>query len=111
MHQLRAISVVLLCYWTGLITVDYFQLSIPVSILAMLILLIALVTKLVPLQWIQSLSQWAMANMSVLFVPVIVALLAVQQQLLSQGWAIVLGTALATLLQLIVIMLGLKKWK
>lgn len=83
--------------------------SIPGSVIGLILLFIALSTRVIPLSWVKPTGDLLLGYMTLFFVPVGVALLN-YRELLSQYWlAILLSSIVSTLMVLLVVGLCYQK--
>lgn len=71
--------------------------QLPAGVLGMLLLLIALLTRLLPLGWFHLGARWLLAEMLLFFIPAVIAVVKYPQLMLQHGLAIVLVIVLSTL--------------
>lgn len=80
--------------------VEQFHLPLPANIVGMLMLLVLILLRILPLNWVKAGSRWLLAEMLLFFVPAVVAVVNYTQLLMTDGWRIFLVIAVSTLLTL-----------
>lgn len=78
----------------------WLHLPLPANLVGMLILLLLILCRIVPLNWVRAGAAWLLAEMLLFFVPAVVAVVNYAQLLMVDGWRICLVIALSTLLVL-----------
>ncbi|OBT12126.1 hypothetical protein A9264_03015 [Vibrio sp. UCD-FRSSP16_10] len=102
-------ALIALSLYTGNWIQDYFSLSVPGSVIGLLILFIALVTGAVKPHWVQPSASLLIRYMILLFIPISVGLMNHYQMLIDNALAIVVSTVLGSLFVLCVLSLSLDK--
>ncbi|CEH29297.1 CidA/LrgA family protein [Aneurinibacillus migulanus] len=74
----------------GNLVVGIFHLPIPGTLIGLLLLFSLLLTKIVPLQWIEEASSLLLKHLSFFFIPIAVGLMSYGDLLLHQGWLLFL---------------------
>lgn len=69
MNKLGQFGIILLILLVGDIVQKYFQLSIPSTVIGMIILLLLLLLRIVKIQWVDGISKILLDNLSLLFIP------------------------------------------
>lgn len=77
-----------------------FHLPLPANVVGLGLMLLLIVTRIVPLNWVRAGSRWLLAEMLLFFVPAVVAVVNYAQLLLIDGWRIFLVIGISTLLVL-----------
>ncbi len=80
--------------------VTVFHLPLPANIVGMLMMLLLIVARILPLNWVRAGSRWLLAEMLLFFVPAVVAVVNYATLLMTEGWKIFAVIALSTLLTL-----------
>ncbi len=80
--------------------VDRLHLPLPANIVGMLLLLVLIMLRVLPLDWVKAGSRWLLAEMLLFFVPAVVAVINYSQLLRVDGWRIMLVIGISTLLVL-----------
>lgn len=69
MKKLTQFGIILLTLLLGDIVQRYFKLSVPSTIIGMIILLLLLLLKIIKIQWVDEISRVLSDNLSLLFIP------------------------------------------
>ncbi|ENT2950911.1 MULTISPECIES: CidA/LrgA family protein [Klebsiella] len=80
--------------------VNWLHLPLPANLVGMLMLLMLIVCRVIPLNWVRAGARWLLAEMLLFFVPAVVAVVNYAQLLMVDGWRIFLVIALSTTLVL-----------
>ncbi|MGG8279121.1 CidA/LrgA family protein [Klebsiella sp. 141198] len=80
--------------------VNWLHLPLPANLVGMLMLLMLIVCRVIPLNWVRAGARWLLAEMLLFFVPAVVAVVNYVQLLMVDGWRIFLVIALSTTLVL-----------
>ncbi|WP_267369675.1 MULTISPECIES: CidA/LrgA family protein [unclassified Pantoea] len=80
--------------------VTWLHLPLPANIVGMLLLLVLIVTRVVPLNWVKAGSRWLLAEMLLFFIPAVVAVVNYGDLLRVDGWRICVVIGVSTLLVL-----------
>lgn len=80
--------------------VNWLHLPLPANLVGMLMLLMLIVCRVIPLDWVRAGARWLLAEMLLFFVPAVVAVVNYAQLLMVDGWRIFLVIALSTTLVL-----------
>ncbi len=100
--MIRQLAILFGCLAVGELIVWATGIHLPSSIIGMLVLALLLETKVIRLEWIQSLSRVLIANMGFFFVPAGVGLMLYFDVIKAQFWPIVIATVISTVIVLIV---------
>ena len=100
--MIRQLAILFGCLATGEFLVWATGIKLPSSIIGMLFLTLLLETKVINLEWIQSLSRVLISNMGFFFVPTGVGLMLYFDIIKAQFWPIVVATVVSTIVVLIV---------
>lgn len=100
--MVRQCAVLFGCLALGELVVHLTRVSLPSSIVGMLLLTLFLKLKWVKLKWVQGLSDFLVANLGFFFVPSGVALMLYFDIIEAQFWPIVIASVVSTLLVLVV---------
>ena len=73
--------------------VNWLHLPLPANLVGMLMLLVC---RVIPLNWVRAGARWLLAEMLLFFVPAVVAVVNYAQLLMIDGWRIFLVIALST---------------
>ncbi len=98
----RQLAIIIGCLAVGEFVVWLTGISVPSSILGMLLLTFLLKVKLVKLEWVETISNFLVKNMGFFFVPPGVALMLYFDLIKQEVVPIVLATAISTMLVLVV---------
>ncbi|MFQ3620827.1 MAG: CidA/LrgA family protein [Spirochaetales bacterium] len=98
---MRGMAVIFGFLYLGHLTGPYLPLSVPASVVGMILLAITLVSGILPLRWVEDASRLLLHHLSLFFVPAGVGLLA-YGELLKSSWApliiaVILGTVVTFL--------------
>ncbi|GAD79504.1 CidA/LrgA family protein [Vibrio ezurae] len=88
---------------------DYFTLSVPGSVLGLLILFVGLVSGIIKPHWVQPSASLLIKYMILLFIPISTGLMIHYQILIDNALAIIISTVLGTLFVLCLLSLALDK--
>ncbi len=77
--------------------VQWLHLPLPANLVGMLMMLVLILCRVVPLNWVQAGARWLLAEMLLFFVPAVVAVVNYTQLLMVEGWRIFAVIALSTL--------------
>lgn len=80
--------------------VSRMHLPLPANIVGMLLLLMLILCRVLPLNWVKAGSRWLLAEMLLFFVPAVVAVVNYAQLLRVEGWRIFAVIAISTTLTL-----------
>ena len=80
--------------------VQWLHIPLPANLVGMIILLMLIVCRVIPLNWVRAGARWLLAEMLLFFVPAVVAVVNYAQLLMVDGWRIFTVIALSTLLVL-----------
>jgi holin-like protein len=80
--------------------VSRLHLPLPANIVGMLLLLMLILLRVLPLNWVKAGSRWLLAEMLLFFVPAVVAVVNYSQLLRVEGWRIFAVIAISTTLTL-----------
>src|SRR5699024_7856647 len=69
MNKLTQFGIILLMLLDGQITKEYFNLTIPSTIIGMMLLLLLLILKIIKVSWIEGVSKVLLDNLSLFFIP------------------------------------------
>lgn len=98
----RQLAIIIGCLAVGEFIVWLTGITIPSSILGMLLLTFLLKVKVIKLEWVETISNFLVKNMGFFFVPPGVALMLYFDIIKAEIGPIVLATALSTILVLVV---------
>ncbi|WP_334642905.1 CidA/LrgA family protein [Klebsiella aerogenes] len=76
--------------------VNWLHLPLPANLVGMLMLLMLIVCRVIPLNWVRAGARWLLAEMLLFFVPAVVAVVNYAQLLMIDGWRIFLVIGLST---------------
>jgi holin-like protein len=94
--------VILTCFYLAGITIQhYFSLSIPGSMIGMLLLFLALVTKMIPVRFIETGSAFLLKHLPLLFLPVTVGILQFLGLFAGKGILLILITLISTIMVMV----------
>jgi holin-like protein len=100
---LRAFALIYLCLFVGNAISSLLPLTIPGSIIGMLILFALLATQILPSAWLKPGCHLLIRYMALLFVPIGVGVMQYYDQLVSQFGPLVVSCIVSTLVSLIVV--------
>ena len=100
--MIRQGAIIFGCLGVGELIVHFTSLSLPSSIIGMLLLTLFLKLKWIKLEWVKGLADFLVANLGFFFVPPGVALMLYLDLIKAQFIPIVVATVISTLLVLIV---------
>ena len=80
--------------------VQWLHLPLPANLVGMLMMLVLILCRVLPLNWVRAGARWLLAEMLLFFVPAVVAVVNYTQLLMVEGWRIFAVIALSTLLVL-----------
>lgn len=98
----RQLAIIIGCLAVGEFIVWLTGITIPSSILGMLLLTFLLKAKVIKLEWVETISNFLVKNMGFFFVPPGVALMLYFDIIKAEIGPIVLATALSTILVLVI---------
>lgn len=98
----RQLAIIIGCLAVGEFIVWLTGITIPSSILGMLLLTLLLKVKIIKLEWVETISNFLVKNMGFFFVPPGVALMMYFDIIKAEIGPIVLATALSTVIVLVV---------
>lgn len=102
MNKLGQFGIILLILLSGEIIQRYFNLSIPSTIIGMVILLIFLLLKIIKMEWVDGISKILLDNLSLLFIPAGVAIINEFQVLKGNLLPIITTVAITTIIVILV---------
>ena len=100
--MIRQLAILFGCLAVGELIVSLTGIQLPSSIIGMLVLALLLESKIIRLEWIQSLSRVLISNMGFFFVPAGIGLMLYFDVIKAQFWPIVVATVVSTVLVLVV---------
>ena len=100
--MIRQFLIIFGCLAVGEIIVWLTGISIPSSIIGMLVLVALLQMKVVKVEWIKEISGFLISNIGFFFVPPGVALMLYFDLVKAEFWPIVIATLISTILVLVV---------
>lgn len=93
----------LFCFWwLGGLLQHSLDLPISAAVLGLLLVLFALFSGLLRLQWIKAGSDFILGELVLLFIPCVVGIVNYKALLLAQGWQLVLTVVLGTICVMVV---------
>lgn len=98
----RQLAIIIGCLAVGEFIVWLTGISVPSSILGMLLLTLLLKVRIIKLEWVETISNFLVKNMGFFFVPPGVALMMYFDIIKAEILPIVLATALSTVIVLVV---------
>lgn len=102
-RYLRAFIIIYLCLYAGIGLAALLPVTIPGSILGMLILFFLLVSRLVPVNWVKPGSLLLIRYMALLFVPISVGVMSYVDVLTAQFGPIVVSCVASTFIVLLTV--------
>lgn len=100
--MIRQCFIIFGCLAVGEIIVWLTGITIPSSIIGMLLMTALLQTKVIKLEWVKGMSDFLISNMGFFFVPPGVALMLYMDVIRTELWPIVIATIASTVLVLVV---------
>ena len=100
--MIKPCSIIFGCLAIGEAIVWALNLSLPGSIIGMLLLTALLQMKIVKLQWVKPMSDFLVANLGFFFIPPGVALMLYFDIIKAELWPIAIATLISTIVALIV---------
>lgn len=98
----RQLAIIIGCLAVGEFVVWLTGITVPSSIIGMLLLTLLLKVRAVKLEWVETISNFLVKNMGFFFVPPGVALMLYFDLIKAEIWPIVLATAISTTVVLVV---------
>jgi holin-like protein len=108
-RYLRAFIIIYLCLYAGNGVAHILPVTIPGSILGMLILFALLASQIIPVNWVKPGCHLIIRNMALLFVPISVGVMGYTDILSAQFGPIVISCVISTLMVLTVVGLSAHK--
>lgn len=108
-RYLRAFVIIYLCLYAGNGLAALLPVTIPGSIIGMLILFVLLATQILPVKWVKPGSTLLIRYMGLLFVPISVGIMSYTDILTAQFGPIVVSCVLSTFIVLITVGLASHK--
>ncbi|AJJ09968.1 lrgA family protein [Yersinia rohdei] len=102
-QYLRAFAIIYLCLWAGKAVALLLPITIPGSIIGMLILFALLASQILPSKWVKPSCQLLIRYMALLFVPIGVGVMQYYDQLTKQFGPIVVSCFISTLIVMLVV--------
>ncbi|CNI18541.1 CidA/LrgA family protein [Yersinia pekkanenii] len=102
-QYLRAFAIIYLCLWAGKALSLLLPMSIPGSIIGMLILFALLASQILPSSWVKPSCQLLTRYMALLFVPIGVGVMQYYDQLTKQLGPIVVSCFVSTVIVMVVV--------
>lgn len=102
-HQARAFFLIYACLYLGSGIAALLPISIPGSIIGMLILFLLLSTQLIPAQWVKPGCHLLIRYMALLFVPIGVGVMQYTELLRTQFAPVVISCTVSTLIVLVTV--------
>jgi len=102
-QYLRAFAIIYLCLWAGKAVALLLPISIPGSILGMLILFALLASQILPVNWVKPGCHLIIRYMALLFVPISVGVMSHTDILSAQFGPIVISCVVSTFVVLAVV--------
>ncbi|MCB5306769.1 CidA/LrgA family protein [Yersinia massiliensis] len=103
LQYLRAFSIIYLCLWIGKFVALLLPITIPGSIIGMLILFTLLSSQILPSTWVKPGCRILIRYMALLFVPIGVGVMQYYDQLTKQFGPIVVSCFISTLIVMLVV--------
>ena len=97
----KQLAIIIGCLAVGELVVWLTHVPVPSSILGMLLLTAMLQMKVVRLEWVESLSNFLVANMGFFFVPPGVALILYFDVIRAEFWSIAISVVVSTILVMV----------
>lgn len=102
-HYIRAFLLIYACLYAGNIVAVRLPVTIPGSIIGMLILFLLLSLNILPNQWVKPACHMLIRYMALLFVPIGVGIMQYKSLLIAQFGPIVVSCTISTLLVLVTV--------
>lgn len=105
-HYLRAFIIIYLCLFAGNGLAALLPITIPGSILGMLVLFTLLTVQIIPVKWVKPGCHIIIRNMALLFVPISVGVMSYTDILTAQFGPIVVSCIVSTMLVIVIVGVG-----
>ncbi|WP_439212393.1 CidA/LrgA family protein [Duffyella gerundensis] len=105
-HYLRAFIIIYLCLFAGNGLAALLPITIPGSILGMLVLFTLLTVQIIPVKWVKPGCHIIIRNMALLFVPISVGVMSYTDILTAQFGPIVVSCIVSTILVIVIVGMG-----
>jgi len=105
-HYLRAFIIIYLCLFAGNGLAALLPITIPGSILGMLVLFTLLTVQIIPVKWVKPGCHIIIRNMALLFVPISVGVMSYTDILTAQFGPIVVSCIVSTILVIVIVGVG-----
>ncbi len=102
MKMIRQVAIIFGCLAAGELIVHFTGVSLPSSIIGMLLLTLFLKLGWIKLHWVQGMSDFLVANLGFFFIPPGVALMLYFDIIAAEFWPIAIASLVSTLLVLVV---------
>lgn len=102
-QYLRAFIIIYICLYAGIAISSLLPITIPGSIIGMLILFVLLSLQIVPAKWVKPGCQLLIRNMALLFVPIGVGVMQYVDVIKQQFGPVVVSCFISTLVVLVVV--------
>lgn len=105
-HYIRAFIIIYLCLFAGNGLAALLPITIPGSILGMLVLFALLTVQIIPVKWVKPGCHIIIRNMALLFVPISVGVMSYTDILTAQFGPIVVSCIVSTVLVIVIVGVG-----
>lgn len=105
-HYIRAFIIIYLCLFAGNGLAALLPITIPGSILGMLVLFTLLTVQIIPVKWVKPGCHIIIRNMALLFVPISVGVMSYTDILTAQFGPIVVSCIVSTILVIVIVGVG-----
>lgn len=95
-------AILLLFNFFGFLLHDYAHVPLPANVIALILFVLALFSKIVKVEWVESASQFLLKHMSLLFVPAFIGILSFMPLLRENGLTIILSIVGSTFVVLFI---------
>lgn len=109
MKELKGFLIILGCLFVGNIVSEIFKISIPGSILGMIVLLLLLLTNIIKLEQVEKIATYLLSIMFVMFIPGAVNLMNVFSKFENVLFQVVFIVSVSTIIILVVTSLSIDK--
>lgn len=111
LQALLGIAILIGFYGAGVLIEACLPIPLPANIIGLLLLFLALRTKLIKLAWVESLAQLGLRHMGLFFIPAIVGASVLLPEIEANWWSVGTVWVVSTLLVMAVTGLVTKYWR
>lgn len=102
MVHMLGLAILLVFYILGMLPKDWLQVPLPANLIGLILITIALYTKLVKLEWVEASAQWLTRHMLLFFIPFVVGSMVFYPLLKQHGLTIIISMVVSTCMVLLV---------